>query len=1158
MGVKGLNHYLCQSTVASREIVLEEFAKEYKKQHNRQPLLVFDGESFWHVLHGSLPRIFGGQFIQFRKKAEDVCKRLTSMGFKLAFVFGNSPISADAKAEERGKQTLLHLTSFYRQILKKKNTPQINEIWPPCLRNVFPYYLRSLPNITVLQSLMDKDLSIACYAKDNNAAAIVSNDSDMILFAVCPVMHARGLVTARRRVVLMYPSHFCEDIGLSVERLPLLSVYLGNQETPITTNVVEASDGVIQRKIKSGDRGNVQDVIEYIRTLEAPINIEEVARDIFQEVDEENINAVRVSLGRYILRERDYEFDVPPMYRKIKNSPMIEPIISPGDSMTPEISLFLEKIKKSVIKCDIILKAKAWRREFNVMHMAWPIPGVGIDDPEALYCPIFSAHAYLLGKKEHLMIVPRFENDPIKLAEPAFRKIYLETTPLQLPDGSPMPVAHELWISQDKRLQVTVLVAIWEASDLDFQTLMDLPPSSLCFILVLHWLRRKADMKDWEVFSFLATHVRMRHFSVDQLWRMDDMSISKSLTARSVVLGNVFSKLIGRFLWLVSLCGAPFKTMDLLPDMMFDGMVFQKKYEKARQKKYENEKKEDELDVDELIDSICSLLVIDSPKDRERVDKLFAILNGAKVPIFKYDNEDRCRPTPALSSSLDHEPIWYTEWSSNNSIRASQMHSRTRRGHFANTRPRPQRPHYRSMSTMKSRRGGFGGSLSSKPMRGSSTHKGHSDRDNRFSSSSSYKGGSERSFPAGNTLSTNKTQKSSLDHFNNDHNQSTDDTGYNTFASTNQPQSTQVTKMAPVIQSKGNEVDVLSFSDALSISKSNENNNSKSLGTTVGLVGNQTKQLHPNTSSLQFGNISNYVDSDHDSDGWSDSPKQSLRKPERITLGPNRPTDQLKPAYANLPRSKSGYKQTSRDSWVDVWEEMPPVPPTQTIQSTNQNAGNTIGRQSLAARESHDIKEPHSDSAWEDVDTEKKTERYPGEWRNEKRGLGGRSRDEWIEKEKARGEISYAQAAGAVKQEKPVYNQPSLSGSEWAQQMIQNKNFQEFVPSCSRPISRTPSETTQSELDESQQYRTGLYMRDPRHQPQRRHLMGYPHAYAAAGMRAYSIQKEMKLRGGNDSTENNGDINIQQSYQPAIPLVMIPAMIPAPYLAPQMTNNQNL
>ena len=96
--------------------------------------------------------------------------------------------------------------------------------------------------------------------------------------------------------------------------------------------------------------------------------------------------------------------------------------------------------------------------------MAWPIPGVGIDDPEALYCPIFSAHAYLLGKKEHLMIVPRFENDPIKLAEPAFRKIYLETTPLQLPDGSPMPVAHELWI---RLVSNTPTQVIWLYSQLE-------------------------------------------------------------------------------------------------------------------------------------------------------------------------------------------------------------------------------------------------------------------------------------------------------------------------------------------------------------------------------------------------------------------------------------------------------------------------------------------------------------------------------------------------------------------------------------------------------------------------------------------------------------------------------------------------------------------
>ena len=61
---------------------------------------MFDGESFWHVLHGTLPRIFGGQFIQFRKKAEDFCKRLHDIGYRLAFVFGNSPISAEAKVRK--------------------------------------------------------------------------------------------------------------------------------------------------------------------------------------------------------------------------------------------------------------------------------------------------------------------------------------------------------------------------------------------------------------------------------------------------------------------------------------------------------------------------------------------------------------------------------------------------------------------------------------------------------------------------------------------------------------------------------------------------------------------------------------------------------------------------------------------------------------------------------------------------------------------------------------------------------------------------------------------------------------------------------------------------------------------------------------------------
>jgi len=42
---------------------------------------------------------------------------------------------------------------------------------------------------------------------------------------------------------------------------------------------------------------------------------------------------------------------------------------------------------------------------------------------------------------------------------------------------------------------------------------------------------------------------------------------------------------------------------------------------------------------------------------------------------------------------------------------------------------------------------------------------------------------------------------------------------------------------------------------------------------------------------------------------------------------------------------------------------------------------------------------------------------------------------------------------------------------------------------------------------------------------------------------------------GPESADGNGEMNMQQGYHPqAIPMVMIPAMIPAPYL-PHMNQN---
>ena len=82
------------------------------------------------------------------------------------------------------------------------------------------------------------------------------------------------------------------------------------------------------------------------------------------------------------------------------------------------------------------------------------------------------------------------------------------------------------------------------------------------------------------------------------IWCLMEWFSKRSMKRNPVLLGGFVGGVL--FLWKTG----------------FDTVLGLENRGQARQKKYENEKKEDELDVDELIDSICSLLVIDSPKDR--------------------------------------------------------------------------------------------------------------------------------------------------------------------------------------------------------------------------------------------------------------------------------------------------------------------------------------------------------------------------------------------------------------------------------------------------------------------------------------------------------------------------------------------------------------
>jgi len=375
------------------------------------------------------------------------------------------------------------------------------------------------------------------------------------------------------------------------------------------------------------------------------------------------------------------------------------------------------------------------------------------------------------------------------------------------------------------------------------------------------------------------------------------------------------------------------------------------------------------------------------------------------------------------------------------------------------------------------------------------------------------------------------------------------------------------------------------------------------------------KAEHMPSNMLQFGNISNFAESENDSDdGWNEiSPTE---KEEQCTTVNDHDCRHIGSAPSNassISRSHSGYK-SNRDSWGDVWEDVStlsvntaaePLQAHQPKQSSlsshaqgvhsrraNITSSTVVGQTQTATklttfvppnfttintvnctqeakgathheREFNHWESVQSESIWSDVDNEKNG--VMGgycNWKNDDiEDWKPSTHEDKKEKLRAetRGEISYAQAAGAIKQEKPQsQTQPAsnlsknISSSDWVQQMIQNKNYQEFVPS-SRPISRTPSESAQSEIDDGQQYRPQSMYRHPnrlRAMPIAYNPMTIPYATRYTKRGSENVDAS-----GNKEYIDIGELNLQQSYHQAIPMVMIPAMIPAPLYSPHMNQN---
>jgi len=465
--------------------------------------------------------------------------------------------------------------------------------------------------------------------------------------------------------------------------------------------------------------------------------------------------------------------------------------------------------------------------------------------------------------------------------------------------------------------------------------------------------------------------------------------------------------------------------------LMFDGMIFQKRYEKASNVQ--------QVEKHKLVDAICNQLFGlfgDTRKDRERVNKLFEILNGKKVSIYTSE-DDRCRPIQPLSMTNDPKPTWFEEWetcaTSTAKFRSSNRSSKPRNSKFGRQKPSapvPQQQQQRVRSSSGTRhssrgsrairtgsctgRGQHGLGNSSTSGKSSSSHDRHVSYDRRYDGSGfSSSGGRHKGY--GNTA----------DGRHHEANHYTDDQGYQTAATgTSRALSHGTTVQAKQDKGSFEDNNVLSFSDALQQHEEEADDHCPG--------------RHGESRSLQF----------QDNDGWGRSDEE--------TGGTER-------------------RKQNVDPWEHIWEEAPT--PSRRQLSTKK------AEQSEKAKVKEWQSHERDSDTWKDVDNEKLNFFSNSEWPNSQADESDIAA-EWsstgaVEQDESRSgntpglpmtEISYAQAAGGAKHKKAetreIYH--GLEGNSLADKFhssVSFRNVPEFVPAASRTTSRSPSEATPSEFD---------------------------------------------------------------------------------------------
>ncbi|XP_078714138.1 constitutive coactivator of peroxisome proliferator-activated receptor gamma [Lampetra fluviatilis] len=574
MGVKGLQSFVEGCVPGACEPVrLADLAESFKIKHpGETPCLVVDAPCcirFWYT-----PQrwVQGGQWKEYLESLNNFLRRLADIGLHLVFFFdGSTQLPKRQEWARRRHQNSREISCIFRHIQETGQQPLDNmSVIPSSLCSFTRSALQAL-GAEVIRTTREADYEVAEFARSKNCIGILGQDTDYLVYDTVPYLSINSLDLETLTTVMYVRGRLCEHLRIRISDLPVLACLMGN-------DVIDQKRGAgFRRRCAAPGEPPVVAVARYLRKVPAsPASLEQLERELF---GGEACGQLQAIVADYTLAG----LSSPWLPANIQASLGHGTVSSMDGGCKASLCTDVEFLQLAQQQGHQLYKLLVLG-ELDVSNSLEDPAGTGLPPAGLLYRPV-RQHIYglLLGIKpvdgeirqvKEWIVYPG--ND---LREPEL----IAPLPLDMPGGA--LEARSLWqpAEQDAarvaewRLQ-TFLACFGLSGHQSAMVALQSGHTALCCLL--GYMATQIDTFYLEdVKALLAQALCLKEMDAQSLARLPEVVVD----ARAVHLGALAVRGLHTMLTVNSASGKPLPKSCIMPWELFDGHLFQHKYQQAHQ-----------------------------------------------------------------------------------------------------------------------------------------------------------------------------------------------------------------------------------------------------------------------------------------------------------------------------------------------------------------------------------------------------------------------------------------------------------------------------------------------------------------------------------------------------------------------------------------------